>query len=58
MLAADFALVLLVRAVVDDVMFPQLNLIGEHLVADGTEPGRVDPEVQGLSSRLFAFHVT
>ena len=57
MLAADFALVLLVRAVVD-VMFPQLNLIGEHLVADGTEPGRVDPEVQGLSSRLFAFHVT
>ena len=47
-LAADFALILLVRTVVDDLMFPQLHLVGERLVADGAEPGRVDPQVQGL----------
>ena len=29
-------------------MFPQLHLVGECLVADGAEPGRVDPQVQGL----------
>ena len=29
-------------------MFPQLHLVGERLVADGAEPWRVDPQVQGL----------
>lgn len=41
-------LVLLISAVVDDLMFPQLHLVGEGFVANGAEPWRIHPQVQGL----------